>query len=139
MQYVQLVLTDSQVGLVANAVRNAMLDTEQELEREQLAILADFFYAVEANPERFPVTEPKMRRSIKKRVARVKGPSQPKPNKRKRAQLRSQGAQKRTRAQKREIARVFNEAREAAEEALRIEAAEAWRTRASESGIVLPE
>lgn len=139
MQYVQLVLTDSQVGLVANAVRNAMLDTEQELEREQLAMLADFFYAVEANPAGFPVRTPEMVRSIKKRISRLKGPSQPRPNKRKRAQLRSQGAQKRTRAQKREAARLFNEARAAAEEALRIEAAEAWRTRASESGIVLPE
>lgn len=139
MQYVQLVLTDSQAGLVATAVRNAALDYEGgSVTRVQLDHLADFFTAVEENPGGFPVTEPKMRRSIRKRISRTRGPAQPKPNKRKRAQLRSQGHQKRTRAQKQEIARIFNQAREAAEQALAIEQAQADRERVEALGIILP-
>lgn len=139
MRYVQLVLTESQVSLLARAAGNAMLDSDEETERGQLAALADFLYAVEANPDGFPVTSPTMRRALKKRISRLKGPAQKKPNKRKRAQLRSQGAQKRTRAQKREEALLFNQAREAAEEALRIEQAEEWKSRADAVGIVLPD
>ena len=140
MQYVQLVLTDSQAGLVATVVRNAALDYEGgSVMRTQLDHLADFFSAVEENPAAFPITDPGMARSIRKRIARMKGPSQPKPNKRKRAQLRSQGAQKRTRAEKREAARMQREAFQAAQEALDIERALEDRQRAEALGIVLPE
>lgn len=137
MRYVQLVLTDSQAGLVATAAKNASLDAEG-VEQEQLVALADFFTAVETNPDGFPVTEP-MRSAIRKRLSRTRGPAQPKPNKRKRAQLRSQGHQKRTRAEKREAARLYNEAFQAAQAALEIEQAQADRARAESLGIILPE
>jgi hypothetical protein len=80
-----------------------------------------------------------MARAIKARFKPLAGPAQPKPNERKRAQLRSQGAQKRTRAEKRELARIFNEAREAAEAAYALEQAQAERQRIEDLGIVLPE
>lgn len=137
MRYIQVVLTDSQAGLVATAAMNASFDAEG-VEKQQLAALADFFTAVEANPDAFPVTEP-MRSSIRKRLSRTRGPAQPKPNKRKRAQLRSQGGQKRSRAEKRELARIQREAFQAAQAALEIETAQADRERAEALGIVLPE
>lgn len=139
MQYVQLVLTDSQVGLLAAAAGNARLASEDEVEQGQLGALMDFLYIVEAQPERFPVTAPGMRRSIKKRLARAKGPAQPpRPNARKRTQERKIGFQKRTRAFKREQAKLWNEAREAALATLAIEQAEADRERAQAAGIILP-
>lgn len=139
MHYVQLVLTESQVSLLAGAAKNAMLDSENDQEREQLAGLVDFLYAVEANPTAFPIRTPEMARSIRKRMSRLKGPSQPKPNKRKRAQLRSQSGQKRDRAARREAARIYNEALAAAQAAAEIEQAQADRARAEAMGIVLPE
>jgi hypothetical protein len=139
VRYVQLILTTSQVGLLAVAAGNARLASDNEIEQGQLGALMDFLYYVDAQPEGFPVTDSGMRRSINKRIARVKGPAQPTPNKRKRAQLRSQGAQKRTRAQKRVEAAVFNQAREAALEAQAIEAGLEARARAESLGIVLPE
>jgi hypothetical protein len=138
MQYVQLVLTESQVSLLAGATGNAMLDSDNEVEKSQLAALADFLYAVEARPESFPVTDPGMARVIKKSVARTKGPAQPKRSPRKRAQLRAQGAQKRTRAEKRAQANLFNEAREAALAARAIEQAQEDRARLEALGIILP-
>ena len=139
MHYVQLTLTDSQVGLLAGAAKNAALDSENEQEREQLFALVDFLYAVEANPTAFPVRDPRMARSIKKRMARLKGPTQPKPNKRKRAQLRSQSGQKRNRAQRKALVAAFNEAVAVVEAAREIEQAQADRTRAEAAGIILPE
>lgn len=119
MQYVQLTLTDSQVSLLAGATGNAMIEAEDQAEREQLAGLTDFLYAVEANPAAFPVKSPAMARAIKKRMSRLKGPAQPqRPNARKRTQLRSQGSQKRTRAQKRIEAAEWNVQRAAMEAAL---------------------
>ena len=109
MRYVQIVLTDTHVDLLAGASKNAMLDTDNEQEKAQLAALTDFLYGVQANPDAFPITEPHMRAAIKKRISRLKGPPQTKPNKRKRAQLRSQGSQKRTRAQRREEAALQRE------------------------------
>jgi hypothetical protein len=131
MQYVQLVLTDVQAGLLAKAAGNARLATEDEVEQGQFGALMDFLYAVEAQPARFPVTMPGMRRAIKKRIARTKGPAQPKPNKRKRAQLRAQGGQKRTRAQKRAEALAYNAEREAQMEAV-------VKEKAKGLGIILP-
>lgn len=89
------------------------------VEREQLAALTDFLYQVEANPSAFPVKSPAMARAIKKRMSRLKGPAQPqRPNARKRTQLRSQGSQKRIRAQKRIEAEEWNVQRSAMEAAL---------------------
>lgn len=139
MQYVQLVLTDSQVTLLAGASQNAMLDADNEQEKAQLAALTDFLYAVEANPAAFPVKTQEMARSIKKSVARIKGPAQPETNKRKRTQERKQSFQKRTRAEKKEVVALFNAAREAAERAREIEEAQEQRARYESLGIVLPE
>lgn len=115
----QLTLTDSQVSLLAGATSNAMIESEDDVEREQLAGLTDFLYAVEANPSAFPVKSPAMARAVKKRIARLKGPAQPKrPNPRKRRQLRAQSAQQRTRVQKRIEAEQWNVQRAAMEAAL---------------------
>lgn len=131
MRYVQLVLTDSQVGLLAAAAGNARLASEDGTEQAQLGALMDFLYAVEAHPDLFPITDTGMRRSIKKRIARTKGPAQPKPNPRKRAQLQAQGGQKRTRAMKRIEAAKYNAERQAQMEAL-------VKERAKGLGILLP-
>lgn len=139
MHYVGLTLTDFQVGMLAGAAKNAALDSENDQEREQLFALVDFLYAVEANPIAFPVRDKRMARAIKKRVSRMAGPSQPKPNKRKRAQLRSQSGQKRNRAERKALVAAFNEAFAAAEAAREIEQAQADRARAESVGIILPE
>lgn len=103
------------------------------VEREQLAVLTDFLYQVEANPSAFPVKSPAMARAIKKRMSRLKGPAQPqKPNARKRTQLRSQGSQKRSRTQKRIEAEEWNVQRSAMEAAL--ERAKAEREALEEAG-----
>lgn len=126
MRYVQLVFTESQVTLLAGAVGNARLDAEGQ-EREQLTELTDFLYAVETYPEQFPIKTQGMARSIKKRTRMVVGPAQPprKPNQRKRAQLRSQGSQKRTRAERRAFVAEFNATREAWEKTIAERAARA--------------
>ena len=138
MQYVGLTLTDSQVSLVRASLMNAETDAVDEVERGQLQGLVMFFAAIEQNPAAFP-PPPAMARAIRKRLSRMKGSPQPKPNKRKRAQLRSQSGQKRTRAEKREAARIQREAFQAAQEALDIERALEDRQRAEALGIVLPE
>lgn len=128
MRYVQLVLTDVQTGMLASSVKNAMLVSDNDQERAQLAALADFMYAVDASPDAFPVTQPEMRRSLKKRLARAKGPAQPpRKNKRKRTQERKRKFQMRTRAERRASVAVYNTAFEAAQ-----------RERAESLGIVLP-
>lgn len=126
MRYVSITLAEPQVTLLAGAAGNAMIEAEDDAEREQLAGLTDFLYAVEGNPAAFPVA-PKMARTIKKRFVQLKGPAQPgrKPNQRKRAQLRSQSGQKRTRAQNRVIVAEFNAAREAYEAAVAAREAQA--------------
>ena len=132
MQYVQVVITDDHAGLLWQALGNAIADAADPAEHDQIRQLADFFMVVQGRPDAFPVTDPGMRRSIKKRMSRLKGPAQPKPNKRKRAQLRAQGGQKRTRDQKREAAELYNLDREAV-------LAQAEAERIAALGIVLPE
>lgn len=131
MRFVQLVLTDTQVGLLKGATQNAVTDAGGEQEATQLASLVFFLDAVETNPDAFPVTAPGMRRAIRKSISRAKGPAQTKPNKRKRAQLRAQGGQKRTRAQKRAEALAYNAEREAQMETL-------VKEKAKGLGILLP-
>lgn len=122
MHYVQLVLTESQAALTARALSNSVVDNDDPTEREQLTQLADFFYAVEANPAAFPVKTPAMTRAIKKRVSRMKGaPTSRKPNVRKRTQERKQGFQKRTRWERREEVAAHNSAFEAAQARLEAE------------------
>lgn len=109
MRYVQLVLTESQAALTARALSNSVVDNDDPTEREQLTALADFFYAVEANPAAFPVKTVAMTRAIKKRVARMKGtPPASKTNVRKHTQERKQGFQKRTRAERRAAIAAYN-------------------------------
>jgi hypothetical protein len=70
MKYVQLVLTESQAVLTAQALANSVIDNDDPIEREQLQQLADFFLSVGTNPLAFPVKSKAMARSIKKRVRR---------------------------------------------------------------------
>jgi hypothetical protein len=72
MRYVQLVLTDSQALLNAQALANAIQQNDDAVEREQLRYLADFFRAVAENPAAFPVKTKAMARSIKKRASRMR-------------------------------------------------------------------
>jgi signal transduction histidine kinase len=142
MRYVQVVLTDSQVGLLSQAVANALVDVNvvDGVEREQLGQLADFLYAVEANPAGFPVKSPDMARALKKRVARLKGPAQPaRPNARKRTQARKIGFSKRTRVEKRIQASLYNAAREAAQAELIVEQEREERERIAATGLILPD
>lgn len=119
MHYTQIVLTDSQAGFAASAVSKAATEATNEQEKQQLSQLADFLFSVATNPLAFPVKDPKMARSLKKRIARLKGPAQPeRPNPRKRAQERAQGSQKRSRAQKRVEAAEWNTTRSQLEAAL---------------------
>lgn len=119
MHYTQIVLTDSQAGFAASAVSKAADEASNAQEKQQLSQLADFLFAVATNPLAFPVKSPKMARSIRKRVARLKGPAQPqRPNARKRGQERAQGSQKRSRARKRIEAAEWNEARAQLEAAM---------------------
>ena len=140
MRYVQVVLTDSQVSLLAQAVANALVDKNVTgVEREQLGQLVDFLYAVEASPTSFPVKSPAMARALKKRVARLKGPAQPpRPNARKRTQERKIGFSKRTRSEKRTQASLFNAARKAALDAELIGHAQDARDSARAAGLILP-
>jgi hypothetical protein len=131
MRFVQVVLTDTQVGLLKGATQNAITDAGNEQEATQLASLVYFLEAVEVNPDAFPVTGTALRRTIRKSIARAKGPAQPRPNKRKRAQLRAQGSQKRTRAQKRIEALAYNAEREAQMETV-------VKEKAKGLGILLP-
>ena len=134
MQYVQLVLTDYQAGMIGSALSS--IESDNESATEQIGQLADFFLAVGNNPSAFPVRSKEMSRSLKKRVARMKGPAQPeRPNARKRTQARKIGFQRRTRAVRREQVALFNAARTAALETLAIEKAQADR---EASGIILP-
>lgn len=134
MRYVQLVLTESQVALAARAFAYCVTANDDDEEKGQLGQLADFFYAVEANPAAFPVKSPEMARAIKKRMSRIRGAAQPALK----AKKVSQGKQKRTRAQKREEALAYNEALQAELEARAIEEAQAERERIAASGIILP-
>ena len=142
MRYVQLVLTESQVSLIAGAVGNARLEAEG-VEREQLGQLTDFFYAIEASPERFPVRSKDMARALKKRVARMKGPAQPpRPNARKRMQARKESFQKRTAMEKRIQVSLFNSLRlenmnTALMNAAEVQAREE-RERIAATGLILP-
>lgn len=109
MKYVQIVLTDYQAGLAGSALTIAREESDDEQEKEMCSQLADFFFTVSGNPSAFPIKSPEMARSIKKRMSRLKGPAAPKrANPRKRAQLRSQGSQKRSGIDKRMAAAVHN-------------------------------
>lgn len=121
MRFVQLTLTDEQAALTHQALiarlnDPAELASDEEEEkklREALSSLVYFFWDINEHPEKYGPTGEV--RATLGRLIRRKGPSQPKPNKRKRAQLRAQqrqGGQKRTRAQRREEAKAYNEARE---------------------------
>jgi hypothetical protein len=118
LHYTQIVLTDSQAGFAASAVSKAAEEAANEQEKSQLSQLADFLFTVANNPLSFPVKEPKMARALKKRAARMNPAPPKKPNARKRAQLRAQGSQKRSRAQKRIEAAEWNATRAAMEAAL---------------------
>lgn len=72
MRYVQIVLTDSQAGLLAVGLPYLAPLNDNEIEREQIEALGQFFQAVAANPTAFPVKTKTMARSIKKRAKRLR-------------------------------------------------------------------
>jgi hypothetical protein len=113
LKFVQVVLSDDQARLVAQAIPLALENsTEDQIGdgEDDLKRLAMFFAGVAESPEAFPITG-RMAGKVKAIVRQAKGPAQPQ-SRSKRAKKRTQGQQKRDRQARREGVAEFNVARE---------------------------
>lgn len=128
MGFVQVVLTDDHIDMLAAAIGDVAISPSDEPELfSEYQTLEAFLDRVAAHPEAFPVTG-RMAKSIKHRMRLIKGPSQPpsRRSKRKARQERRMRTAKARRQERREFVEQYNAAREALE-AERLEAEEAYQ------------
>lgn len=116
-EFAQVVVTDDQAALVAQAIALALENsTEDQVgdAEENLKTLAVFFATVASEPKRFPITG-RMASKLADIRRDAKGPAKPvtRRNRRKVRQLARQGGAKRRRVEHKDNVANFNAAREA--------------------------
>lgn len=129
-QIIEVAISDDHAELVAAAMSDVKANEElDDKTREMAGMLSSVFQGASENPDAFP-PRPAVASSIKKRLTKMKGTSQPqgRKNKRKARQEQRQGWNKQRRRLRAANAKAYNEARDIME-AERIEADEAHAER----------